>query len=91
MVPNKNCAQKKGFFKIACGKCHTLAFVPSRGRLYSFGLGGAGQLGTSCNESSMSPQVVHGPWVSPKGESAMPEKIVSANSYKLLKPVSIFL
>ena len=33
--------------QIACGKKHTLALVPSRGRLYSFGLGGCGQLGNN--------------------------------------------
>ena len=33
--------------QIACGKKHTLALLPSRGRLYSFGLGGCGQLGNN--------------------------------------------
>ncbi|MGH0148921.1 UNVERIFIED_CONTAM: hypothetical protein FKN15_041297 [Acipenser sinensis] len=42
---------------------HTLAFVPSCGRIYSFGLGGNGQLGTgsTCNRSS--PFTVQGKWV----------------------------
>ena len=31
------------FSQIACGKRHTLALVPSRGRLYAFGLGGSGE------------------------------------------------
>ncbi|MGH0142630.1 UNVERIFIED_CONTAM: hypothetical protein FKN15_076509 [Acipenser sinensis] len=49
--------------QIACGRQHTLAFVPSCGRIYSFGLGGNGQLGTgsTCNRSS--PFTVQGKWV----------------------------
>ncbi|XP_018331399.1 probable E3 ubiquitin-protein ligase HERC4 [Agrilus planipennis] len=56
--------------QIACGKRHTLAYVPSRGRIYSFGLGGSGQLGIRKTGSSLVPQVVHGQWVSPRGSSA---------------------
>ncbi|XP_018429019.1 PREDICTED: probable E3 ubiquitin-protein ligase HERC4 [Nanorana parkeri] len=43
--------------QIACGRQHTLAFVPSSGRIYSFGLGGNGQLGTgsTCNRKSPFP------------------------------------
>lgn len=44
--------------------CHTLAFVPSRGRVYAFGLGGSGQLGTKVTSNSNTPQLVKGPWVS---------------------------
>lgn len=33
--------------QIACGRCHTLVYISSSKRLYSFGLGGNGQLGTS--------------------------------------------
>ncbi|MGH0152370.1 UNVERIFIED_CONTAM: hypothetical protein FKN15_058286 [Acipenser sinensis] len=49
--------------QIACGRQHTLAFVPSCGKIYSFGLGGNGQLGTgsTCNRSS--PFTVQGKWV----------------------------
>ncbi|XP_069702468.1 probable E3 ubiquitin-protein ligase HERC4 isoform X3 [Periplaneta americana] len=53
--------------QIACGRRHTLAYVPSRGRVYAFGLGGAGQLGTRATQSASTPQVVLGPWVSPGG------------------------
>ena len=42
--------------QIACGKKHTLAFVPTRGRVYAFGLGGSGQLGNSAYGSSTTPQ-----------------------------------
>ena len=53
--------------QIACGKKHTLAFVPTRGRVYAFGLGGSGQLGNSVYNCATSPQIVHGPWVGPTG------------------------
>lgn len=53
--------------QISCGRRHTLTFVPSRGRVYGFGLGGCGQLGNRLAESSKIPQVVVGPWVSPSG------------------------
>ena len=42
--------------QIECGRKHTLAFVPTRGRLYAFGLGGSGQLGNSGFNSSSTPQ-----------------------------------
>lgn len=51
--------------QIGCGRRHTLTFVPSRKRVYGFGLDGSGQLGAGkdCLKSSL-PQTVHGPWVS---------------------------
>lgn len=49
--------------QIACGGRHTLVFVPSRVRIYGFGLGGSGQLGTKAMASAALPQVVQGPWV----------------------------
>ncbi|KRT83036.1 Regulator of chromosome condensation repeat containing protein [Oryctes borbonicus] len=57
--------------QIACGRQHTLALIPSRGRVYSFGLGGAGQLGGRKPVNSSTPQVVLGPWVSPSGTSVI--------------------
>ena len=45
-------------------RCHTMTFVPSRGRIYSFGLGGSGQLGWKFTSNSHSPQLVNGPWLS---------------------------
>lgn len=49
--------------QLACGRCHTMAYAPRAGRLYSFGLGGAGQLGWASSTSSTSlPGVVPGPW-----------------------------
>lgn len=55
--------------QVACGKRHTLAFVPSRGRLYAFGLAGSGQLGSESTNNANTPQVVHGSWVSPMGNT----------------------
>ena len=45
-------------------RCHTLAFVPSRGRVYAFGLGGSGQLGVKVTCNMNAPQLVEGPWSS---------------------------
>ncbi|KZC13149.1 putative E3 ubiquitin-protein ligase HERC4 [Dufourea novaeangliae] len=57
--------------QISCGKRHTLALVPSRGRIYAWGLGGAGQLGSRVACSAATPQVVQGPWIAPNGSSVM--------------------
>ena len=42
--------------QLVCGRCHTLVYVASSKRLYSFGLGGNGQLGigsgSNLNKSS---------------------------------------
>jgi E3 ubiquitin-protein ligase HERC4 len=53
--------------QVTCGRRHTLALVPSRGRIYGFGIGGSGQLANRNNANSSIPQVVIGPWVSPSG------------------------
>ncbi|CAG9828985.1 unnamed protein product [Diabrotica balteata] len=58
--------------QIACGRQHSLALVPSRGRVYSFGTGGCGQLGARKTTNASTPQVVLGPWVSPSGMSLIP-------------------
>lgn len=63
--------------QITCGQRHTLALVPSRGRVYGFGLGGVGQLGTRSAHSVNTPQVVMGPWLSPSGVSLVPNNTVS--------------
>lgn len=49
--------------QVSCGRRHTLTFIPSRKRIYGFGLGGSGQLGKDCLKASI-PQTVNGPWVS---------------------------
>lgn len=57
--------------QVACGNRHTLALVPSRGRIYGFGLGSSGQLGTRSTNNLNLPQVVVGPWVSPSGTTLL--------------------
>ncbi|XP_010081468.1 PREDICTED: probable E3 ubiquitin-protein ligase HERC4 isoform X3 [Pterocles gutturalis] len=49
--------------QITCGRQHTTAFVPSSGRIYSFGLGGNGQLGTGATSNRKSPFTVKGNWL----------------------------
>lgn len=61
--------------QISCGRRHTLAFVPSRGRVYSFGLGGSGQLGNRASNNFPTPQVVMGPWVSPSGSKLVDDHV----------------
>ncbi|KAK3871366.1 hypothetical protein Pcinc_023478 [Petrolisthes cinctipes] len=55
----------------ACGRCHTLVFLPSQGQVYAFGQGMSGQLGIKTPHNCNLPQVVVGPWVSPRGISLM--------------------
>ncbi|XP_008060494.1 probable E3 ubiquitin-protein ligase HERC4 isoform X3 [Carlito syrichta] len=54
--------------QIACGRQHTSAFVPSSGRIYSFGLGGNGQLGTGSTSNRKSPFTVKGNWFPYSGQ-----------------------
>ena len=44
--------------QIACGRQHTLALVKRSGRVYSWGLGGSGQLGLKSTKNFNSPCVV---------------------------------
>lgn len=46
-----------------------MALVPSKDRVYAWGLGGAGQLGNRASRSATTPQVVLGPWSSTNGSS----------------------
>ncbi|XP_026528408.1 probable E3 ubiquitin-protein ligase HERC3 [Notechis scutatus] len=48
--------------QIACGRQHTLAFVPSSGMIYAFGCGTKGQLGTGHICSFKCPSPVKGHW-----------------------------
>lgn len=48
-----------------------MALVPSRGRVYAWGLGGTGQLGNHSTQSITTPQVVHGPWIAPNSSPIM--------------------
>lgn len=51
------------FFFFFSTRQHTTAFVPSSGRIYSFGLGGNGQLGTGTTSNRKSPFTVKGNWL----------------------------
>ena len=53
---------------VAAGDRHTLAHVPSRNKLYAFGVGGSGQLGrgSELTQNASVPQIVNGL----KGEAA---------------------
>ncbi|CAL8358068.1 unnamed protein product [Boreogadus saida] len=53
--------------QIACGRQHTLAFIPSTGKMDSFGLGGNGQLGTRSTCNRKSPAPVKGSWADTNG------------------------
>ncbi|XP_068143352.1 probable E3 ubiquitin-protein ligase HERC4 [Drosophila tropicalis] len=57
--------------QVTCGNRHTLALVPSRGRVYSFGLGSSGQLGNRSTNSLSLPKEVIGPWVSPSDSALL--------------------
>ncbi|XP_073494150.1 probable E3 ubiquitin-protein ligase HERC3 isoform X1 [Phyllobates terribilis] len=48
--------------QIACGRQHTVAFVPSSGVLYAFGCGEHGQLGTGRTSNVICPTAVKGRW-----------------------------
>lgn len=76
--------------QISCGKRHTLALVPSRGRVYGFGLGCSGQLGTRNKMNSSVPQVVVGPWVSPSGSKLIEQSKVEAVNSKNIMIRKIF-
>ncbi|XP_053559395.1 probable E3 ubiquitin-protein ligase HERC3 [Bombina bombina] len=54
--------------QIACGRQHTLAFVPSTGVLYAFGCGDQGQLGTGHTNHIKCPVVVKGKWAAHSGQ-----------------------
>lgn len=70
--------------QISCGRRHTLIFVPSRGRVYGFGLGKSGQLGNRLADSSKIPQVVVGPWVSPSGSKLIHEETMDNTDEKII-------
>ncbi|KAL7036552.1 hypothetical protein ACKWTF_008846 [Chironomus riparius] len=55
--------------QIACGRRHTLTLLPSRKKVYAFGLAANGQLGSGNYNKSCIPQIVNGPWLSEVGIS----------------------
>ncbi|XP_073897447.1 probable E3 ubiquitin-protein ligase HERC3 isoform X3 [Castor canadensis] len=54
--------------QIACGRQHTLAFVPSSGLIYAFGCGVRGQLGTGHTRNVKCPSPVKGYWAAHSGQ-----------------------
>lgn len=59
-----------------------MTLVPSKGRVYSFGLGSVGQLGTKSSINSNTPQLVLGPWLSPSGTS-----VIETNKQYVVKSI----
>jgi len=64
-----------------------LALVPSRGRVYAWGLGGVGQLGNRAAQSATTPQVVLGPWVLPSGSLTVVEPYYSPQIEYIVKHI----
>lgn len=69
--------------QISCGKRHAFAYVPSRGRVYGFGIGGAGQLGNRNGNNASLPTVIAGPWVAPNG-SALIDSSIAPKSFQVI-------
>lgn len=69
--------------QVSCGGRHTLALVPSRSRVYSYGLGGSGQLGGNNPANALTPQVVHGPWVSTSSSSIIQSSLPQCVIYRI--------
>ncbi|XP_043975030.1 probable E3 ubiquitin-protein ligase HERC6 isoform X1 [Gambusia affinis] len=63
--------------QVACGRRHTLVLTSS-GRLFAFGNGDKGQLGTGQRDSSSSPSLVQLPWASDSAAAAPNDLKVSA-------------
>ncbi|XP_063862080.1 probable E3 ubiquitin-protein ligase HERC4 [Scylla paramamosain] len=63
------CGSKVG--QVACGRGHTLVYIPSQGHVYAFDQGLSGQPGTKTPHSRELPQVVVCPWLSPGGASLL--------------------
>ncbi|XP_018591314.1 putative E3 ubiquitin-protein ligase HERC3 [Scleropages formosus] len=59
--------------QIACGRYHTLAFVPSSSTVYAFGCNTSGQLGTGSKGIAKSPLPIKGIFFSHRGGHSMSE------------------
>ena len=58
-----------------------MAFTPSAGRIYAFGLGGSGQLGSGSYENKLAPTNVKGPLVPyQKDDCKIPDTPISATA-----------
>uniref|UniRef100_A0A8C6S7K5 HECT and RLD domain containing E3 ubiquitin protein ligase 4 n=1 Tax=Neogobius melanostomus TaxID=47308 RepID=A0A8C6S7K5_9GOBI len=60
--------------QIACGRQHTLAYTPLCRKMYSFGLGGNGQLGLRTTSNRKSPATIKGPWTANDHDDDSPEQ-----------------
>ena len=61
---------------------HTVAFVPQSDRIYTFGLGAYGQLGSGDTKSCNTPVVAKGPWMKSslhEGDSVM--KVIAGGDH----------
>uniref|UniRef100_A0A8C9S9W4 HECT and RLD domain containing E3 ubiquitin protein ligase 3 n=1 Tax=Scleropages formosus TaxID=113540 RepID=A0A8C9S9W4_SCLFO len=62
--------------QIACGRYHTLAFVPSSSTVYAFGCNTSGQLGTGSKGIAKSPLPIKGIFFSHRGGHSMSGDII---------------
>uniref|UniRef100_A0A672YT66 HECT domain-containing protein n=1 Tax=Sphaeramia orbicularis TaxID=375764 RepID=A0A672YT66_9TELE len=77
--------------QIACGRHHTLAFVPSSNMVYAFGCNSHGQLGTGIMRDARSPFPVKSTfWAGfvKEGNSVPPEDFRVVNISKSLSPIN---
>lgn len=72
--------------QIACGRRHTLTFIPSVGRLYAFGIGSAVQL-ASPKSLHNTPQLIQGPWLQTPSPTHDNNQVVSQNVSLLVKKI----
>uniref|UniRef100_A0A8C5MLC3 HECT and RLD domain containing E3 ubiquitin protein ligase 3 n=1 Tax=Leptobrachium leishanense TaxID=445787 RepID=A0A8C5MLC3_9ANUR len=70
--------------QIACGRLHTLAFVPSSGSLYAFGCGDLGQLGTGTRQNVNCPTTVKGKWAAHRRGIPAP---ADPKTYNIIKQI----
>ncbi|KAM5191529.1 putative E3 ubiquitin-protein ligase HERC3 [Mantella aurantiaca] len=70
--------------QIACGRQHTIAYVPSSGLLYAFGCGEHGQLGIGHTSNVICPTLVKGKWTTHCIK--IPPKI-DPSSYNIIKHI----
>lgn len=67
--------------QIACGKLHTLAYVPDSGNVFVCGSGERGQLGQGrVLDSLLAPTVVQGPWTLPNGQQFPVKEIFASGN-----------
>lgn len=76
--------------QIACGRGHTLAYVPRSGTLYAFGLGGSGQLGLTQTNNCNSPFAVKGMFSPGSRPDASPSSMQVDSSGPNLRVRSIY-